>query len=37
VGILDAANQIDNTPQTLGDVNSVNDFSKWFENQFGEK
>jgi len=33
--LRDAANQVDGTPQTLGDVSSLDDLGKWFENQLG--
>jgi hypothetical protein len=33
--LRDAANQVDGTPQSLGDVSSVDDLGKWFQNQFG--
>jgi hypothetical protein len=35
--LRDAADELDGTPQTLGDVGSLDDFSKWFENQFDGK
>jgi hypothetical protein len=33
--LRDAADQVDGAPQTLGDVSSMDDLGKWFENQFG--
>lgn len=35
--LRDAADELDGTPRTLGDVESLSDFGKWFENQFGGK